>query len=248
MMATVKKLVIPKQHGAWAMLVIPFLLGAYIGGFSWIHIPLFIGWLCLYLATYPLLMAMKNKRKPFYIKWFALYFAAAAVILLFPLIYRWEIIYFGMAMTPFFLINIYYGKKKKDRAFFNDLAAIAVFCIGGLASSFIVSGEITKEAFITIMLCFLFFVGSTFYVKTMIREKNNPNYKWLSWGFHVFLMIGLVATEYAVFIIAYIPSVIRAVYFYGKKMPILKIGLIEVGNAVYFCFAMFMIINLFMLP
>jgi hypothetical protein len=57
-----KKWIVPKQHGAWAMLMIPFLLGAYAGGFAWLHAQLFVGWLFLYLATYPLLMAVKSKR------------------------------------------------------------------------------------------------------------------------------------------------------------------------------------------
>ncbi|EZP78790.1 hypothetical protein H839_02941 [Parageobacillus genomosp. 1] len=47
-----KKWIVPKQHGAWAMLIVPFLLGAYAGGFTWLHVPLFVGWFFLYLATY----------------------------------------------------------------------------------------------------------------------------------------------------------------------------------------------------
>jgi hypothetical protein len=35
-----KKWIVPKQHGAWAMLIVPFLLGAYAGGFTWLHVPL----------------------------------------------------------------------------------------------------------------------------------------------------------------------------------------------------------------
>lgn len=35
------KLIIPKQHGAWGMLLIPFILGVLIGKGTWYHIPLF---------------------------------------------------------------------------------------------------------------------------------------------------------------------------------------------------------------
>ena len=35
------KLVIPKQHGAWAMLIIPFLLSVILGKPTMYHIPLF---------------------------------------------------------------------------------------------------------------------------------------------------------------------------------------------------------------
>lgn len=35
------KLIIPKQHGAWGMLLIPFVLGILTGKWTWYHIPLF---------------------------------------------------------------------------------------------------------------------------------------------------------------------------------------------------------------
>lgn len=57
------KLVIPKQHGAWAMLVIPFLLSVILGKPTIYHIPLFIAWFFIYLATYPFLMYIKQNEK-----------------------------------------------------------------------------------------------------------------------------------------------------------------------------------------
>jgi hypothetical protein len=236
-MASAKKLLIPKQHGAWAMLTIPFFLGAYAGGFTWFHIPLFIGWLALYLATYPLLTAIKLKRKK-YLTWFYRYSSVAVLMLSIPIYYHMKLIYFGMAMIPFFIINIYYARKKKERDFVNDVAAITSFCIGGLASFYIGNGQLNINALELFMFCFLFFIGSTFYVKTMIREKNNPVYKWLSWGYHVLLIIGLIYAHYPLFVLAYIPSVIRAFYLYGKSLPIKKIGVSEFVNAVYFFTAM----------
>lgn len=35
------KLFLPKQHGAWAMLIIPFWLGVIKGGFIWQRYPIF---------------------------------------------------------------------------------------------------------------------------------------------------------------------------------------------------------------
>jgi hypothetical protein len=238
-MTSTKKLLIPKQHGAWAMLIIPILLGAYAGGISWLHIPLFLGWLFLYLATYPFLMAMKTKRKDEYVPWVYRYFSFAVVMLLIPLFFHMTLLYFGIAMVPFFLTNLYYAKKKDERAFFNDVAAIAAFCIGGLASFYIGRGELTIQAFEIYMFCFLFFIGSAFYVKTMIREKKNPVYKWVSWGYHLLLIAGLVIAGYPLLTLAYVPSVVRAIYLYGKSVSTMKVGVLEIANSVYFCLAMF---------
>ena len=57
------KLVIPKQHGAWAMLIIPFLLSVILGKPTMYHIPLFLAWFFIYLATYPFLMYIKQNGK-----------------------------------------------------------------------------------------------------------------------------------------------------------------------------------------
>lgn len=54
------KLIIPKQHGAWGMLLIPFVLGILTGKWTWYHIPLFLACFFVYLATYPLLMYVKQ--------------------------------------------------------------------------------------------------------------------------------------------------------------------------------------------
>jgi hypothetical protein len=72
----------------------------------------------------------------------------------------------------------------------------------------------------------------------MIREKKNPMYKWLSWGYHGILMIALVVIGYPLFVLAYMPSVVRAVYLYGKSLPIMKLGILEIANAAYFLIAM----------
>jgi hypothetical protein len=238
-----KNLLIPKQHGAWAMLTIPFLLEAYAGGVSWLHIPLFLGWLFLYLATYPLLMAMKTKRKDEYVPWFYRYLSFAVVMLLIPLFSHMTLLYFGIAMVPFFLTNLYYAKKKNERAFFNDVAAIAAFCIGGLASFYVGRGELTIQAFEIYIFCFLFFIGSTFYVKTMIREKKNPVYKWVSWGYHLLLIVGLVIVGRPWLALAYAPSVIRALYLYGKSISTMKLGVLEIANSVYFFLVMFFFLS-----
>ncbi|GLH63611.1 hypothetical protein PG301_14500 [Parageobacillus sp. G301] len=92
-----QKWIVPKQHGAWAMLIIPFVLGAYTGGLTWLHLPLFVGWFFLYLATYPLLMAVKLKRTQEYMWAFYRYTAIAAVILAICLWYEPSLFWSGDA-------------------------------------------------------------------------------------------------------------------------------------------------------
>ncbi|MYL34921.1 hypothetical protein GLW05_15100 [Pontibacillus yanchengensis] len=229
------KLLLPKQHGAWAMLLVPFLLGITSSTFTSTHIPLFLGWLFLYLSTYPLLMLVKGKKKKEYYKWSGIYVGFTLLFLAIVLLNEWKMLYFGLMMIPLFIVNLYFAKKKKERAFLNDVTAIIVFCIGGLASYYLGAGSLDKQGWMIAILCFLFFLGSTFFVKTMIREKKNVAFRWYSWSYHALLPILVVLfTQSLLFMIAFIPSVIRVFTLYGKKLTIMQLGVAEIVNSVCF--------------
>ncbi|MGG0719115.1 YwiC-like family protein [Robertmurraya massiliosenegalensis] len=237
------KVFLPKQHGAWAMLIIPFWLSVVASGFIWQHIPLFMGWLLLYLATFPMLQMVKGKKVPFYRKWTLLYLVPALLLLMIPLWTRPSIAIFGLLMLPFFIINVYFSKKKQDRNLWNDFSAILVFAIGGLASGFLPNGEMNSGTILVFITSILFFVGSTFYVKTMIREKKNVTYKWISWIYHAIVPIAFLIIGYWIVAISYIPSLIRAIYFYGKPYTMKQVGILEIVNAALFFIVIVLAIN-----
>ena len=228
------KPLMPKQHGAWAMLIIPFLLGVIAGEPSVYHIPFFLGWFFLYLATNPLLMLVKKKNVSLYLKWTIIYAVPSIIFLLISLIGNVKLVYFGLSMIPFFFINAYFAKIKNERAIWNDFSAITVFCIGGLASYFLGTNTLDGTAWLLFTLSLLFFIGSTFYVKTMIREKKSTTYKYLSWGYHIAVVIALPLLGYAAFVFAFLPSLVRAIYFYGKNVSVMKVGIYEIVNSVLF--------------
>ncbi|MBY7142057.1 YwiC-like family protein [Virgibacillus sp. NKC19-3] len=228
------KLFLPKQHGAWAMLIIPFWLGVVASGFLWQHIPFFFGWMLLYLATYPTLLLFKKKKIPYYTKWALIYFIPALILLLIPLWIRPSIIYFGLAMIPLFVMNAYYSSKKNDRALLNDISAIFSFSIVGLASGYLATGEINSATLIIFIASVLFFIGTTFHVKTIIRERKNIMYKRISWTYHILVPVLWAALGYWVISLAFLPALIRALYYYGKPLKMKKSGIIEVVNAALF--------------
>ncbi|SEN14385.1 YwiC-like protein [Mesobacillus persicus] len=225
------KLFLPKQHGAWAMLIIPFWLGAAATEFIWQHIPFFIGWILLYLATYPMLFLFKKKKVAFYRKWTLIYLLPALAFLMVPLFTTPTIVFFGLAMLPFFAVNAYYSSKKDERALMNDISAILCFSIAGLASSFLPTASLNVEAWLVFVAVTLFFIGSTFYVKTMVREKNNLRFKYLSWGYHALLPVLWFFYGEWILAIAFIPSLVRAIIFYGNPLGMMKLGIYEIVNA-----------------
>ncbi|WP_394136728.1 YwiC-like family protein [Cytobacillus oceanisediminis] len=228
------KLFLPKQHGAWAMLILPFWLGAASSEIIWPHIPFFLGWTLLYLATYPSLLLFKRKRITYYAKWTAIYMVPAILLLLVPLLTRPSIIIFGLLMVPFFIINAYFSSKNQDRALGNDFSAIFSFSIAGLASSYLPGGEVTALSWTVFAASVLFFSGSTFYVKSMIREKKNLSFRWISWIYHAAVpLVCLLMGEWVV-AAAFLPSLYRSIAFYGKPFSPKKIGIYEIANAAIF--------------
>ncbi|SDZ74697.1 YwiC-like protein [Thalassobacillus cyri] len=228
------KLFLPKQHGAWAMLTVPFLLGMVAGGFDWLQLPLLIGWVALYLATYPLILAVKKKKIRFHMNWFFRYFIVAVIFALPVLIVEPFLLLIAFMMVPFFIINLWFGKRNKDRSLLNDFAAITAFGISGIASYYLGGGYIDELAWSVFVLAILFFYGSAFFVKTMIREKKNPAFRWISWGYHVIVVGLFLATGAWMVTLAFIPSLARAIYLYGRQLKPMQIGILEIGNSLFF--------------
>lgn len=80
------------------------------------------------------------------------------------------------------------------------------------------------------------FYGKYIFVKTMIREKKNPTYRLVSWGYHSLLVIAtLIVSPW--FTIAFIPSLIRSILLYGRNISILKVGILEYKFYLLFCFS-----------
>ena len=75
------------------------------------HIPLFIAWFFIYLATYPFLMYIKQNEKE-YLHAAIVYFIIAFVFGMISLLYEWRILLFVAVMIPFFIVNMYYARQK----------------------------------------------------------------------------------------------------------------------------------------
>lgn len=133
------------------------------------------------------------------------------------------------------MINAFYTSKNQDRAFMNDLSAVFAFSIAGLASSYLTNGEINFETIVfTFLTSVLFFVGCTFYVKTMIREKKNNQFKWISWIYHIILVFSCFSFGVWIVALAFIPSLLRAIVFYGRSLSPKQIGIYEIINSAIF--------------
>lgn len=142
--------------------------------------------------------------------------------------------------APMFFRKYLLFSQKNERALLNDMCAIILFCIGGIISYYFTMKTVDEKIWVVATISFLYFMGSTFFVKTMIREKKNPTYRLVSWGYHSLLVIAtLIVSPW--FTIVFIPSLIRSILLYGKNISILKVGILESINSIYFFVSVIML-------
>ncbi|WP_172193746.1 YwiC-like family protein [Saccharibacillus qingshengii] len=224
---------IPNQHGAWAMLLLPFLLGLSVAGARTVHIPLFLCWLFMYLFSFPVLQWIKTRRTERYLKPAVVY-----GVILIPLVgivvgAQPKLIGYGILLLAAFAIPAYFAKNKNERALLNDIVAILLFCSFIYPVVYVSAGieaDWTRTTLLFLLLG-LYFVGTALYVKTVIREKKNPRYYRISVGYHA-LLIPFAAWLSLPLALVFAILLLRAVFLPKKGLKIKQTGTAEIGFAV----------------
>ncbi|MDP8052458.1 YwiC-like family protein [Pasteurella atlantica] len=218
------KPVISNQYGALVMAFIPLLYGISLTHFHFIYIFFTLSWLFLYLFSYPFLALFNRKPTTRNKKWVIIY-AIISVIFALPVIfYQPKILQFFIPMIPLVLVQIYYTKQKDERNLINDIAGYLIFGIVGMAGYYLTTQQYNIDILIHPTL---FFTVTTFYVKSVARERKNPLYRKLSINSHILLMISYALFSYYFIAFAYLCGLIRAIILPRKNLNIKQIGMWE---------------------
>ncbi|MEV6576673.1 YwiC-like family protein [Streptomyces sp. NPDC051582] len=183
-MARRKSAWLPDQHGAWAMLAVPFLAGTLLAPRpGWAHAALFAAWLLGYAAVFHgqqwLRLRRVARRRPDAAARHvrpALVLGAACAALGIPLAaaHPW-LAPAAAAAAPFLAVNTWYARRGRERALVNGLVAVVPAC-GMLPVAAGLGGMPAASAWRPALACLLYFAGTVAYVKTMIRERNSRAY------------------------------------------------------------------------
>lgn len=225
---------IPKQHGAWAMLIIPFLLGMFASRPGRLHILLFAGWLLVYLFTFPLLQWIRTKKTSLYGKPMLLYGGLLIPVAAILLVLEPTLLFWIPLFLPLFLVNGYFARRNRERAFLNDLAAVIQFSLILFIAYQMGGGEDWRLAGSLFLLNILYFTGTIFYVKTIIREKNNPLFYKLSVGYHIVSLVICAVCFPAALLIPMTVLLLRAVWFPKTKITVKRSGMLEIAFSLLF--------------
>jgi hypothetical protein len=220
---------LPPQHGAWAMLVLPFGIGVVRGGPGWIHLPLLVAWLGGYLLSYYAQLALKVRRTSrirAQLLWYAAAttVAGATVVLLRPSLARAMII-----LLPLLTVNAWYAWRRQERALISGLASVAQGSLMTFVTVAAVGAPLGPVVGIVVALL-LYFTGSLLYVKTMIREQGDTGYLLASIGFHIVALVGATLLAPAL-LVPFGWFLARAVVLPRRRPSVRQVGLLELAGS-----------------
>ncbi len=222
---------VPNQHGAWAMLISPLLVGMLAGGPAWVYLPLTAFWFAGYLAFFATGLWLRSGRRS---KWWPpvrAYVALAAALGLAvaaarPDLARW---------APGFLVplgaGLWASAHRRDRDLLVGLATVAGSSLMTVVAYDAGPGTDLRRAWLLALVQLLYFAGTVFYVKSAIRERGNRRFLVSSVGFHVAAAVALVALSWWLATLFAVLAV-RAGVIPPRRLSPRAIGLGEVAATV----------------
>ncbi|WP_448073784.1 YwiC-like family protein [Georgenia yuyongxinii] len=115
---------VPDQHGAWAMIVVPPLVGTALSGPAWAHVPLLGLWWVGYFAFFATGLWLRSRRKARYVApvrayGMAVLPLAAALLLTNPHLATWAV-----PFAPLVAVTLWCSARRRDRSLFNDVVTV----------------------------------------------------------------------------------------------------------------------------
>lgn len=240
---------LPPQHGAWAFLGLPLVLGAMVAPGTPLLLVLAIGWVAAYPLSYAALGLVRSRhpgrfRRPLAL-WTAVVLPAAAVLV----VWRPWLVWVGLGYLALFAVNLRYARRNDERAIGNDLVFVAectamivvMWAVGAGGRSWSAPSPAGAPARVWILaiVCVLVLVGSTLHVKSLIRQRRDPRYARASKLFAVASVPVSIALAGwwglpggLVVVVPFVVLALRAFLVERRELRPAAIGLIELGGFV----------------
>jgi uncharacterized membrane protein len=192
-------LALPKEHGAWAMLLVPFIVGTAVAGWGgWPSLLLLISMLALFTSSRSAGVLAKElspagggwslprsreswERARQSAARLAVYLGlsgtTAALLLLAH--QRWALLIIGAAATLALALQLLLRQYRLDRTWPARILAIAALSTTGPAAHYAATGALSSDALAVWVLAFLYSAASVFYVRMVYRPaaKNGNGEK-----------------------------------------------------------------------
>ena len=239
---------VPRQHGAWAMLVVPALVGARLaaelGTLGWATATVIGAWLVGYFAFNAAsgwLKAPAHRRARWQPAMLSYGAATAALGLTTVALAGWTVLYWLVGFAPLVVVALVATAKHRERSLAAGLATVAAACLmlpvvaapspltlGGSPLTPLVAGLTAAM--------FGYFGGTVLHVKSLIRGRGRRRWAIASLFWHLIALViaGMVVgvSGWAwplLFALALARATVLLVLNQARRLPTLTIGLIELG-------------------
>jgi len=227
----------PREHGAWGILLIPFATAVGVAG-VW-NLPvalLLVSILCFYVARTSFLKL--NYR------WTAILLAGCAACTL-PLLLVWKLWWlaaFGVVAAPL-------AFRKTERSITVQLLAVAGLTLTAPAAWYAATGKLELTALQLWLLNVLYFAGGVFYVRMHVAAAIARRADKLRQGAATIIYHGVLAVVAAFWRpvgLAFVPAIARAFVGVARLSPVLRIkrlGWTEVAYSITFAVVVILILG-----
>lgn len=176
------KILIPKEHGAWAILLIPYSIGVAIAdGFSPRTILGLIGILLLFISR-PSLIALLKRRNissSYVLLWLNFLIPATLGLSIYSLLFvrygLWKLLHIGLVGLVLFFLYIWLTSQRKEHTIFGELVGIFMLTLSSPIAIYLAKGQLTIQAFMLWLVNTLYFAASIFYIKMKVRASIHRN-------------------------------------------------------------------------
>jgi hypothetical protein len=182
----VRSAYIPNQHGAWAFLGLPLVLGLLVTEPDWALLALAVGWVASYPLSYAVFGLLRGGRTERFrgplVLWGAVALPAAVVLLVARPWLLW-LVPLGAALGG---INAAYARAHDERSLVNDLVFVTecaivtwvTWAVGATSAgaTTVPLAETPAQVWVLVVVTWLVLTGSTLHVKSLIRERRDPRY------------------------------------------------------------------------
>lgn len=246
---------LPKEHGAWAMLYVPFAVGSLVAWNAPLRL-LFLGLSVtfVFIARESLLTWQRARSRGLRnqeARRFMLSYLALAALFGAPLILVYKLYWFfamGVGALALLAFNAQQAIRREDRSLGGEMMAIGGLTLTAPAAYYAARGVLDATALWLWGLCALYFASSVFYVKLRVNTVNPrmEEARRKSWQrcafYHTILFASLLALaltgSLSVFVLAaFSPVLTRSFWHLAKpvrRIDLRKIGIQEIVYSVLF--------------
>ncbi len=171
-------LMLPKEHGAWAMLVMPYLLGTLVAGWriGWPSLLLLTSILTLFTASRPLDLVLRERRSDAAVR-LVLYagLGGAAGLLLLIGYQRWALLPLAAVAGAVLGAQLLLRQRRVDRTWPARLVSIAALSATAPAAYYASTGALDNRTLALWLIASLYSGASVFYVRLYYRPPSKGN-------------------------------------------------------------------------